>query len=183
MVLFDDILKSAAVDKLHHVERQAVVADAQLVDRHDARVFELARDLGFDLEAVDLVGPPAQDTFHGHRPADQGVLGQPDLTHASPGVGSLQKVTTAIGRGRVRPAAGSRAASRRRADRSSARVRLCLRPGHWAKSPFGPSGTKSPVASMGCVAARPARPSGTHTPVAAAVFTELSSVPWAVAGP
>ncbi len=96
--------KSAAVDKLHHVKRQAVVAETQLVDRHDARVFELAGDLRFDLEAVDLVRPPAQDTFHGHRPADQGVLGQPDLAHASPGVRSLQKVTTTIRRGRVRPA-------------------------------------------------------------------------------
>ena len=99
MVLLDDFLERPAVDELHDVERLALLVDAQLVDRHDARVFELAGDLGLDAEAVDLVRPLAQHPFQRHRPADRGVLGQPDFAHAALGVGSLQEVAAAAGRG------------------------------------------------------------------------------------
>ena len=44
------------LDQLHAEERPAVGEGAQLVDRHDARVLELAADLRLLDEAADQVG-------------------------------------------------------------------------------------------------------------------------------
>ncbi len=47
------------LDQLHREERPAVEQPAQLIDRHHARVLELAADLGFFHEPLDQVGPAA----------------------------------------------------------------------------------------------------------------------------
>ncbi len=49
-----------ALDQLHREERPAVGEGAQLVDRHDPRVLELAADLGLLDEPADHVGVVAE---------------------------------------------------------------------------------------------------------------------------
>ena len=77
-----------APDQLHGEERPAVGEGAQLVDRHDARVLELAADLRLLDEAADHLGAAAEvvaQDLDGNVAAQVGVAALEHLAHAAAG--------------------------------------------------------------------------------------------------
>ena len=77
-----------APDQLHREEWPAVGEGAQLVDRHDARVLELAADLRLLDEAADHLGTAAEvvaEDLDGNVAADVGVAALEHLAHAAAG--------------------------------------------------------------------------------------------------
>ena len=77
-----------APDQLHREERPAVGEGAQLVDRHDARVLELAADLRLLDEAADHLGAAAEvvaEDLDGDVAAEVGVAALEHLAHAAAG--------------------------------------------------------------------------------------------------
>ena len=79
----EDLVESLAPDPLHGQERSAVARrDAELVDRHDVRMFELAGHLALEDESdegVAILG--VEEALHRHLPQDLPVRGEPDLSH------------------------------------------------------------------------------------------------------
>ena len=80
--------QGVALDQLHGEERPAVGEGAQLVDRDDAGVLELAADLRLLDEAADHVGVVAEvfaQDLQGHVAAEVGVAALEDGAHAAAG--------------------------------------------------------------------------------------------------
>ena len=80
--------QGAALDQPHGEERPQVGERAQLVDRHDPRVLELAADLRFLDEAADdvlIAAVPIQQDLQGQVAAQVGVAGLEHDAHAAAG--------------------------------------------------------------------------------------------------
>jgi hypothetical protein len=88
-----------AADEAHGVKGGLVVRPAaNLVDRHDARVLQLAGDLRLAHEARPqgwLAGPFGPQFLERHIAAEAGVAGQPDAADAAGGVQSRESVALA----------------------------------------------------------------------------------------
>ena len=85
MESFGDFGHGATADEPHGVERSAGRGVmAQLVDRHDARVFELPSNSGFAEEPIGDRGRRGvidAEFFEGDVPADLCVPREPDASH------------------------------------------------------------------------------------------------------
>jgi hypothetical protein len=80
----EDLFERDAAHELHRVERLIVLVHAQLVNRHDVRVLELAGDLRFLDEAGDVVGGTVvEHHLHRHGAADRRFLRVEDRAHAA----------------------------------------------------------------------------------------------------
>ena len=85
-LLADDLRPGRAADPLHGVEQRAQLARAQVVDRHDVGVVELAGDdrLGEELVAVvALVGELVPQHLDRHGAVDRRLAGGIDHAHAA----------------------------------------------------------------------------------------------------
>ena len=84
----EDLGQGTALDQLHGEERPAIGEGAELVDRHDPRVLELAGDLRLLDEAADQLGLVAvllQEDLDGQVAAQVGVAALEHGPHAAPG--------------------------------------------------------------------------------------------------
>jgi len=80
----DHRLERLALDELHHEEELAVLVDAHVVNRHDARVIELADDADLvDEPQHVVVTRPRQEPLARHLAADVAVFDERDLAHAA----------------------------------------------------------------------------------------------------
>src|SRR5262245_43368236 len=94
MELFDDLLQRAAGYKLHNIEWQSTVVLGQLVHRHDAGVFHLAGDLCLGQKSITLFGTIVTDFFQRHFATNFAVIRDPNLSHATSCVKSLDRILT-----------------------------------------------------------------------------------------
>jgi hypothetical protein len=80
----DDVLEALAIDAAHD-ERDLVVYAAKLVDRDDAGVLELTRDLGLlqETNAVEVAERRLSQDLHRHRPAEVQVPSSQDAPHGA----------------------------------------------------------------------------------------------------
>ena len=129
-----------ALDQLHGEERPAVGEGAQLVDRHDARVLQLAADLRLLDEPADQVGVVAEvlaEDLDGHVAAEVGVAALEHGAHAAAGDLAVDPVAESRCRRRSRAGRSARAPRRGRvaeqdaghgADRRADRVEHRTRP-------------------------------------------------------
>ena len=115
-----------ALDQLHREEGPEVGEGAQLVDRHDAGVLELAADLGLLDEAADHVGVVAEvvaQHLEGDVAAEVGVAALEDGAHAAAGDLAVDAVADRAVVIVASPAAGRSARAPRRAPVSRSRTR------------------------------------------------------------
>ena len=86
LLLVDHLVPRRAVDALHRVEQRAFVVRAQVVNRHDVRMVELAGDDRFGDELVALVLADLGrrlEHLHGHGAGDRRLMGRVDHAHAA----------------------------------------------------------------------------------------------------
>ena len=149
----DGVRQGPAADEPHRVEGLAVPGPVdQLVDRHDAGVFELAGDLGFAGSGRPLRAPPRAEFLEGHFAAQVAVVREPDAADAARGVQSGGRVTVAaagLPQGRGRKEDGH---PRVRADRpdggADVRVRIG---GEAAATSSGSTAASDALASPPCL--------------------------------
>ena len=85
-LFLDDVVPGRALDALHRVEQHARVVLAQVVDRHDVRMFQIAGHDGFGEEGpagIGLLGLFGLDLLQGHGAVDRGLPGVVDDAHAA----------------------------------------------------------------------------------------------------
>jgi len=81
---FKHLLERNAAHHLHGVKGLPILIDAQLIDGNNARMLQLAGDLGLGDEAGEIVGIGAiEHHFHGDLPLDRRFLRVQDGTHAT----------------------------------------------------------------------------------------------------
>ena len=86
LLLVDHLVPGRAVDALHRVEQRACVVRAEVVDRHDVRVVELAGDDRFGDELVALLLADlgrGLEHLHGDGAGDRRLMGRVDHAHAA----------------------------------------------------------------------------------------------------
>ena len=91
-----------ALHQLHREERPTVLEAAQLIDRDDPRMLQLAADLGFLNETADqtrIVAVLLEQDLDGQVPAEVGVATLQNRTHAAPG--NLTQKLVALAPGNV----------------------------------------------------------------------------------
>jgi hypothetical protein len=93
-----DLLKAAAAHHLHGEEQTALGIDAQLVDRHDVGVLQLAGDLRL-LDEADLLAwvGLVEQVLDGHLAADVAINRAEHGAHAAAGHLACQQVALPIG--------------------------------------------------------------------------------------
>src|SRR5260370_11613344 len=85
--LLDRILKGWPLDEAHGIKRAAVGVLPHAMDRHDAGMFQPARDRGLTEEAVAalrMVGAQRLQAFHRHLTVQLLIPSDVDFTHAAP---------------------------------------------------------------------------------------------------
>ena len=89
VIPLDRLPQAVSLDEPHRVVRSTIVVGAQAVDRHDARVFKPASDLGLDeepLAAGRVIGVMVEDLLQRHLAVQLGVQRQEDGPQAPLGV-------------------------------------------------------------------------------------------------
>jgi hypothetical protein len=84
----DRVVQRSPPNQLHRIERPAVGLDSQLVDRHDVRMLELPRDLGFFVEPRDQLGRLERAGEHfldGHVAAQERIVSKQHASQAAAG--------------------------------------------------------------------------------------------------
>jgi hypothetical protein len=102
----DGLFEVVPLHEAHGVEGATVGVLAQPVDRHDARVFQAAGNLGLQQEAaaaVRVVGPLPLDFLEGDLAVQFLVLGHEDLAQSPLGVGAEDLETGVRRQGIARP--------------------------------------------------------------------------------